>query len=284
MKQMALVSFLTLLALMPACWRVGSHEESAAPDVDADTDTDVDSDGDTDADTDTDGDTDTDVDTGSETGFATDTDSGTSSDCACSTVDDCCDGCEPYPAGTQCESDSDPMTVDTCDGAGECEPGESYCTTFSCWQVEPTGEDACYNDSSEIECTSFPCEEDGSPDYCGQDAQYDDNERTFTCYDAFGDIQDPCDGWADEDEVVEDSLTGLTWQRTWADGLNWQEAQDYCEITLNDLSYAGYGDWRLPGPHELAGIVYFGTASPAIDTEAFVGTPSTLSCAMKAGK
>lgn len=45
----------------------------------------------------------------------------------------------------------------------------------------------------------------------------------------------------------------------------WQEALDYCE----DLSYGGYGNWRLASYHELHSLVDFGRKQPAIDTEAF---------------
>ncbi len=146
-----------------------------------------------------------------------------------------------------------------------------YCDVHDCWQTEPTNQTLCYDETAEITCTSFPCNADGSPDFCGQDAQYPDNTRTFSCYDGEGAPQVPCDGAADEDETVVDSLTGLEWQRTWGTNLNWQEAIDYCE----DLDYGDHDDWRLPSFHELSGIVDFGQHSPAIDTVAFPGTPES---------
>lgn len=90
-KLVLLVSLLLALALLPACWKVGSNEEGSAPDVDtdADTDTDVDvdsdsdSDGDSDTDTDVDTDGDTDVDGDTDTDVDTDTDTDDECECTC---------------------------------------------------------------------------------------------------------------------------------------------------------------------------------------------------------
>jgi len=69
------------------------------------------------------------------------------------------------------------------------------------------------------------------------------------------------------DGTVTDVATGLMWQQT-DDGVgrNWQEALDYSE----NLTLAGYDDWRLPNTHELQSIVDYTrsvqeTNSPAID-------------------
>lgn len=69
------------------------------------------------------------------------------------------------------------------------------------------------------------------------------------------------------DGTVTDLATGLMWQQ--ADdgvGRNWEEALDYSE----NLTLAGYDDWRLPNAHELQSIVDYTrsmqeTDSPAID-------------------
>ncbi|MCP5106827.1 MAG: DUF1566 domain-containing protein [bacterium] len=78
------------------------------------------------------------------------------------------------------------------------------------------------------------------------------------------------------DGTVTDSASGLMWLQYDSghlgagnnrDGkLNWEQAQDWAE----NLSYAGYSDWRLPNAKELQGIVDYTrspdtTASPAID-------------------
>ena len=60
--------------------------------------------------------------------------------------------------------------------------------------------------------------------------------------------------------VVTDSTTGLMWQKTYA-SKTWQAALKYCE----DLSYAGYSDWRLPNKNELASLINIDTTSTASD-------------------
>lgn len=83
--------------------------------------------------------------------------------------------------------------------------------------------------------------------------------------------------------TVQDLVTGLEWQGC-AAGLSgidcaagnaataypWSEALAYCE----GLSYGGRVDWRLPNRAELQSIADQRTFAPAIDAEAFPGTPS----------
>lgn len=182
-----------------------------------------------------------------------------------------CDGqgaCQHYGEQTTCD-DGDPMTLDDrCSGAGAC-AGVDYCLENDCWKVPPTGQTQCYNLEYDdtVSCTPFPCNEDGSPQFCGQDAQYPDNERTFTCYSADGTQQLSCDWSADPDETVVDSLTGLTWQRTWIANVSWEEARSYCE----NLTYAGRDNWRLPDSHELASIIDYGKTLFLVDDSAFPG-------------
>jgi len=111
-----------------------------------------------------------------------------------------------------------------------------------------TGQTKCYNNIQEITCPS--------PDepFFGQDAQYTKNIPQYV-------IQT-----SNNDEVVIDQITGLIWQRR-DDGTKrtWKEALDYCE----NLSLAGYSDWRLPEKKELQSIIDFGSFSPALDTTFF---------------
>jgi len=72
--------------------------------------------------------------------------------------------------------------------------------------------------------------------------------------------------------TVTDNVTGLMWQQTDDDITRlWQGAIDYCE----DLTLAGYTDWRLPDEYELQGIVDYGRSNPAIGTTYFPGTNSS---------
>ena len=55
-----------------------------------------------------------------------------------------------------------------------------------------------------------------------------------------------------EKVVITDSVTGLMWQK-WGTTETWQAALKYCE----DLTYAGYSDWRLPNKNELASLANY---------------------------
>ncbi|MFF5085046.1 sigma-70 family RNA polymerase sigma factor [Actinoplanes sp. NPDC000266] len=70
-------------------------------------------------------------------------------------------------------------------------------------------------------------------------------------------------------ETVHDTVTGLVWQRGFSkDALPWAQAKQYCA----DLDLAG-GGWHLPTRIELTSIVDHGRYQPAIDVDAFPGTP-----------
>jgi len=67
------------------------------------------------------------------------------------------------------------------------------------------------------------------------------------------------------DGTVTDNVTGLMWQQEEGGSTNWEHALTYCE----DLSLAGYTDWRLPNIKELRSIVDDSLYNPAIDTNYF---------------
>ena len=70
--------------------------------------------------------------------------------------------------------------------------------------------------------------------------------------------------------IVTDNVTKLIWQRAVDLGnYTWATAQAYCD----NLSLAGFTDWRLPTRIELVTLTNSGFA-PSIDTSAFPGTPS----------
>ncbi len=89
------------------------------------------------------------------------------------------------------------------------------------------------------------------------------------------------------DGTITDTATGLMWQKcsmgqsynpatNGCDGsaniYTWQEALAVCE----DLVLAGYDDWRPPDRNELQSIVDYSRYNPAIDTNYFPGTVSSL--------
>jgi hypothetical protein len=122
-----------------------------------------------------------------------------------------------------------------------------------------TGQTKCYSRFApwqEIDCAST--------DYPGQDGFYQAGYPIDGCF------VDNRDG------TVTDNCTGLMWQKDTADvngdgaidpdwpgtdRLGWQNALNYCE----NLSFAGYDDWRLPNVRELQSIVTYGRWDPAID-------------------
>lgn len=63
------------------------------------------------------------------------------------------------------------------------------------------------------------------------------------------------------DTVVIDTNTGLIWQKTYSIAKSWEDALSYCE----NLTYAGYSDWRLPNKNELASLVDYQWDKPASD-------------------
>ncbi len=109
-----------------------------------------------------------------------------------------------------------------------------------------SGQTKCYDTSGE----EIPCAD------TGQDGAYRGLAHSFT-------VQDPA---GNGQEVVLDDNTGLAWMRA-DDGTarTWQQAVDYCQ----DLTYAGFSDWRLPEIFELTTIVDYGRVKPAIDTSVF---------------
>ncbi|NQV36470.1 MAG: DUF1566 domain-containing protein [Candidatus Marinimicrobia bacterium] len=65
------------------------------------------------------------------------------------------------------------------------------------------------------------------------------------------------------DGTISDVATGLMWQASDnGDTHNWVEALEYAE----NLSYAGFDDWRLPNAKELQSIVDYTRAPDAINT------------------
>lgn len=62
------------------------------------------------------------------------------------------------------------------------------------------------------------------------------------------------------DGTATDATTGLMWMTSGGNKSTWSGALTYC----NDLSLAGYTDWRLPSMNEVSTIVNYATMSPAL--------------------
>jgi hypothetical protein len=71
------------------------------------------------------------------------------------------------------------------------------------------------------------------------------------------------------DGVITDNTTGLMWQKATAPGTyDWKQALAYCD----NLTLAGYTDWRLPTAKELHSIVYYDKIRQCINTDYFPDT------------
>ena len=71
------------------------------------------------------------------------------------------------------------------------------------------------------------------------------------------------------DGTVTEKVADLMWVQEVESGkLDWEEALQYCE----DLDYAGYKDWKLPGNKELTSIVDLRKQKPALDVSIFPDT------------
>ena len=197
------------------------------------------------------------------------------------------DGCLGKPDFTLCRVALPTRSYDICVGGVCIEPG---CESATCnphgpsfaqadavvgWEYPDTGQRACYNATTTMACTAVPCAADGTPAFCGQDAQYGWDTTH----------PDPSVRWtrtSGDEPLVTDNITGLVWQGCpsgrsgpacandlggYGFGLwySWQEALAYCD----SLVWAGYADWRLPDYYELQSIVDLGGTTPAVDTTAF---------------
>ncbi len=91
-------------------------------------------------------------------------------------------------------------------------------------------------------------------------------KESFVCY-VRGNTDYGVNNFADNgDGTVGDLATGLMWQQDDSGAaMDWQGALSYAE----DLTLAGYDDWRLPNAKELQGIVDY-TRSPATTASAAI--------------
>jgi len=108
--------------------------------------------------------------------------------------------------------------------------------------LQKTGQMKCYNTSGgEIPCAGT-----------GQDGEIQAG------------VARPDPGFADHgDGTITDNLTGLMWTKNAnlpGGTTNWQQALDYA----NNLTLAGYSDWRLPNRKELYSLQDFSRYDPAL--------------------
>jgi hypothetical protein len=96
---------------------------------------------------------------------------------------------------------------------------------------------------------------------------------------AIGRADAPAGRYTFANGTVSDTKTRLTWQRGVAPSTYaWSDASSFCTM----LNLDGMG-WRLPSARELQTIVDETVHSPAIDANAFPGTPSAAFWTSSAG-
>ena len=166
--------------------------------------------------------------------------------------------------------------------------------TAICGSLPDTGQTKCYDDSG----TTITCPGPGQP-FAGQDACYDISTPSYTKLGINATIlEDTASSWI----MVRDNVTGLIWEvktdqdniadltnptdadnkYTWyssdaeinlgfpgTDG-DRTDTEDYIQA-LNDMSFGGFNDWRLPTRNELESIVIYHRSLP-IDTNFFPNT------------
>lgn len=83
------------------------------------------------------------------------------------------------------------------------------------------------------------------------------------------------------DGTISDQATGLMWaQADSGEALTWQESLDYCE----NLSLAGYTDWRLPDAKELQSLVDYSRSPDTTGSAAIAPIFSVSSITNEAGQ
>ncbi|MBI5527173.1 MAG: DUF1566 domain-containing protein [Deltaproteobacteria bacterium] len=193
-----------------------------------------------------------------------------------SCVADACNGKSDF---TPCELVTDPdFSFDVCVRDACVSPG---CGTIACntpgphFPMPDTSQKKCFNESGEVTCPTSggvtPCAYNGTPAFCGQDAQYGWDTKHLPA-ERFAVVKQVAG-----QPIVIDNVTRLVWQRCEA-GIsggdcevpayqtkNWVDALKYCDGS----TWGGFTDWRLPDRHELQSIVDYDGGPIAVDTDAF---------------
>ena len=107
------------------------------------------------------------------------------------------------------------------------------------------------DEKEEFEETSDPELLDDEPEteWVGEEEWGDEEEENVAL------VEEEVPTFVDNgDGTISDTRANLMWKKDdsfkeYGYGINWFEAQDYCEI-LNEKKFAGYDDWRLPSGEE----------------------------------
>ena len=107
------------------------------------------------------------------------------------------------------------------------------------------------DEKEEFEETSDPefLDDETETEWVGEEEWGDEEEENVAL------VEDEVPTFVDNgDGTISDTRSNLMWKKDdsfkeFGYGINWFEAQDYCEI-LNEKKFAGYDDWRLPSGEE----------------------------------
>ena len=107
------------------------------------------------------------------------------------------------------------------------------------------------DEKEEFEETSDPefLDDETETEWVGEEEWGDEEEENVAL------VEEEVAAFVDNgDGTVTDTRANLMWKKDdsfkeFGYGINWFEAQDYCEI-LNEKKFAGYEDWRLPSGEE----------------------------------
>ena len=107
------------------------------------------------------------------------------------------------------------------------------------------------DEKEEFEETSDPefIDDETETEWVGEEEWEDEEEENVAL------VEEEVPTFVDNgDGTISDTRANLMWKKDdsfkeFGYGINWFEAQDYCEI-LNEKKFAGYEDWRLPSGEE----------------------------------
>ena len=107
------------------------------------------------------------------------------------------------------------------------------------------------DEKEEFEETSDPefIDDETETEWVGEEEWGDEEEENVAL------VEEEVPTFVDNgDGTISDTRANLMWKKDdsfkeFGYGINWFEAQDYCEI-LNEKKFAGYEDWRLPSGEE----------------------------------
>jgi hypothetical protein len=116
--------------------------------------------------------------------------------------------------------------------------------------------------------------------FFGEDSDYTINPHSYTKLDFNGNaLPSSAASWA----MVRDNVTGLIWEvktddggiHDWDNTYNANDAQNVFIKALNDNSFGGFNDWRIPTAKELVFLVDRDRGNPAINISYFPNTQSS---------